>query len=434
MLNHYRATIGALVSALALSLFAFATPPAHAASVGTITVTSLSALSPTSLAAAVGDEFTVANSAGTSIMVSQVAANGDTGAISLAVSPSTHCVDFTQATCSLPSGSQSYVIDGLGTISITYQSSGSWIRIGTVTLGSTRPSSPTTPNTSDVTEKFTTTAVANGGTCTGPTSWMRINGNSTFNGVFTLPDGTACTRPGYTLFGWSTDEMGRSVQWWEPGETFRMDQSNYTLYAIWRPDGIEVTYDANVGLNGQCLKDGVNVDTPEGRRTEPVVVAVGSNSAQAAPCTPPGYELVGWMPAGDTDSELTTGTSETSQVVARGVAFPSVYVRGSAYTVYAKWRLIPTTKSIEITNWGRTRVSGQPGVYASGTVSGFAPDAKLKVWVKFPGNIYALETSRAVIDANGRYEWSRKTGKKVSVYFTSDDERVTSIRVVIPAP
>lgn len=54
-------------------------------------------------------------------------------------------------------------------------------------------------------------------------------------------------------------------------------------------------------------------------------------------------------------------------------------------------------------------------------------------YVRFPGGEYTQGTACPKISAVGDFEWSRKTGKKSYVYFTNDDGKVTSNRIIIAA-
>ena len=93
----------------------------------------------------------------------------------------------------------------------------------------------------------------------------------------------------------------------------------------------------------------------------------------------------------------------------------------------------PVQPSLRITDFGRTTVSGKPGVYVNGTATGFAMGDRLTVWVKFPGQTeYSESSASPEIRSDGSFEWSRKTGKKTYVYVSSWDGSVKSTAVVIP--
>jgi hypothetical protein len=55
-------------------------------------------------------------------------------------------------------------------------------------------------------------------------------------------------------------------------------------------------------------------------------------------------------------------------------------------------------------------------------------------YLRFPGETsYTAGSARPVVDANGVFTWSRKTGKKVYVYIDFPDLGVKSNRVIISA-
>ncbi len=117
----------------------------------------------------------------------------------------------------------------------------------------------------------------------------------------------------------------RSVEW-QPGSTVTIGDEGFTLFAVWRPNGIEIVYDANVGLETQCLSsNGTNLTTAAERRTTPTVVPASSAAAAQAPCTPPGHTLNGWS---------LTGAGPLTLV--KGAALPASFT-GTSQTLYAKW-------------------------------------------------------------------------------------------------
>jgi len=81
----------------------------------------------------------------------------------------------------------------------------------------------------------------------------------------------------------------------------------------------------------------------------------------------------------------------------------------------------------------RATVSGKPGVRVDGFADGFNDGQTVKPWVRFPGQTeYTVGSARPSI-TDEEFTWSRKTGKKTYVYFTSDDDVIQSNRVIIPA-
>ena len=81
----------------------------------------------------------------------------------------------------------------------------------------------------------------------------------------------------------------------------------------------------------------------------------------------------------------------------------------------------------------RATVSGKPGIMVDGIADGFENGAKVKPWIRFPGETaYASGSARPVV-SDEEFTWQRKTGKKVYVYFTSEDDSIRSNRIIIAA-
>jgi hypothetical protein len=82
----------------------------------------------------------------------------------------------------------------------------------------------------------------------------------------------------------------------------------------------------------------------------------------------------------------------------------------------------------------RATVSGKPGVSCDGVTSGFAEGSALLVKFRFPGETtYTQGSVRPTTDASGGFTWSRKTGRKLYVYFTSSDGSIESNRAILAA-
>jgi hypothetical protein len=498
--------------------------PAQAADLGTITVTGANdpySYSPITLTGAVGDTFRVVNATTGGDTVNVGTTPGvDTGIVSVGVLA---CDPIgTQASCIALSGpGTTYTITGLGTISITYTSGGSEMPIGPILLQAAGGGAVTDPAL-----VYPTASIdANGGTCTGSTQYIKYQGQNAASGIFTAPTADTCTRTNFSLAGWARSATG-SVEW-QPGSTVPIGDEGFTLFAVWRPNGIELVYDANVGLETQCLSaNGTNVTTAAERQTTPTVVPTSSAVAAQAPCTPSGHTLIGWS---------LTGSGPTTLV--KGAALPASF-SGTSQTLYAKWepdrfdlsvqvdsfnsaelgralnicagvsQLVtftatkngvaaagqiidvqtlptgrpPTTQSLTTDDLGRvqvsitldpnfaplvvngslvnqvatlvfnardprqcvtrsititgerTTVSGKPGIMVNGTTTGFKKDETVVPYIRFPGETtFTQGSARPEIGDDGFFSWSRKTGKKIYVYVTSADGKVTSNRVIISA-
>ena len=81
----------------------------------------------------------------------------------------------------------------------------------------------------------------------------------------------------------------------------------------------------------------------------------------------------------------------------------------------------------------RGTVSGKSGIIVSGSTTGLAAGEAVVPYVRFPGQIDYTQGVVRPVNSSGKFEWSRKTGKKTYVYFTSADGLVVSNRIIIPA-
>jgi hypothetical protein len=87
-------------------------------------------------------------------------------------------------------------------------------------------------------------------------------------------------------------------------------------------------------------------------------------------------------------------------------------------------------QSIEI-RCERTTVSEKPGVRCEGVAKGFSSGTTVIPYFRFPGETtYTAGLARPEISSLGTFEWSRKTGKKIYIYFTSPDGSVSSNRSI----
>lgn len=418
----------ASAASLALGLLVGVTPSATASTnLGTVTVnfdgTSWS-ITPSSLSGSVGDTFVLINQRndpnGTDTFVSLQNESGSVsiGATSCAGTGTCAVLDTTAT----PRNSATFTISSGGTIRVIRSYRGSVSQIGTLTITASGSSGGGgRENLANPT--YTATVDANGGSCTGTTSWQRIDNDAAFPGVFTLPSANNCTRPNYTLAGWASTANATTVQF-APLRPYLMGNSNVTLYAVWRPNGVEVVYDANVGLDTQCIAGGKNLSTAAERRSAATVVAVGSATATAAPCSPAGLTLSGWSLTGD-------GAS----VAAPGAALPASLTSGTSVTLYAKWSVPATAVERTISISGdRGEVSGNSGIIITGKATGFASGARVVPYIRFPGQTgYTAGSARPEIGADGSFSWQRKTGKKTNVYFMSENGSVKSNTITIPA-
>ena len=514
---------------LVLGLAIGVTPAASAADLGSVTVSYSSFtynITPSALSGGTGDTFTLANTMiSVNAWVSLVNSSGSVtlGGVNCAADASCRVIDAGGTATGL------FSVTTPGTIAVrrTLDNGSTYSTIGTLTInagGSGSAGAVELAAWLAANPTFNATANANGGSCSGITAWQRIPYIAAFPGVFTLPTSNQCTRSGYLLVGWATTANASNALY-GAGDTYAMGNADVTLYAVWRLNGIEIVYDANVGLETQCLSaNGTNLTTAAERQTTPTVVPASSAVAAQAPCTPPGHTLNGWS---------LTGAGPLTLV--KGAALPASFT-GTSQTLYAKWepdrfdlsvqvdsfnsaelgRVLricagvsqlmsftvtkngvaaagqiidvqtlptgrpPTTQKLTTDDSGRVQVSitldpnfaplvvngsfvnqvatlvfnardplqcvaksitiagsrgtvsGKPGIIVDGTTTGFKKGDTFVPYIRFPGETtFTPGSARPEIGADGSFSWSRKTGKRVTVYFATEDGSVTSNRVTI---
>jgi len=295
-------------TALALGMLIGVTSPASAANVGTITFTGggTPSVSPTVISGQIGDTFTVSYSGMGSVEV--------IGPVSLAGS------DCSSSGQCFFGASGTFTIDGAGGVDFSENSTGP-----TRTLTIQIPSGSSSPPPPE--EIYPTMFLnANGGTCSGPTMYIKSVGFSSLEPLTDLGD---CERSGYTLVGWARSADATTSEF-AAGSLVPIGNESFTLYAVWAPTGSLITYDANIGADAACINAaGVNVPVGDGRISADLNP---TNLATTAPCSPDNdqLELAGWAvtPEGNVSYEL-----------GEQVAFDA----GTQRTLYAVWQ--PTLES-----------------------------------------------------------------------------------------
>lgn len=308
--------------AVALGALVVMATPASAADVGTVTVSYNMGYSvtPTTLSASAGDTFTLTQtlSDNASSYVSLV--NG-TGAVSFQGSActSTSSCPVLDDMSSPHASSGIFTVVSEGTVTVNrylFGTPGTNSTIATLTITVGSGSSVTDPALVYPTMYLD----ANSGTCTGTMQYTKVNG---MNGTVTLPTAEQCTRAGYTFAGWARSSSATS-RVFAPGAVVPIGDESFTLFAVWTPVGVEVTYGAGVADGDDCLVD----DTSTSVRVSTVVVPMTGSLATQAPCSPPLMVLSGWR-------DLSSGT-----VFAPGEALSKLGApTGSRVSLAAQWKV-----------------------------------------------------------------------------------------------
>jgi len=297
--------------AVALGLLVGVSTPASAANLGTVTVTSLNPLTIDRplVRGEIGDTFSL------SVSGSVLSVDGS----ALSSGPSSCSVG-----CFVFSGTpEEFTIDSAGTVAITDSNPPNGSTTLTIEIGG-GDSGPTDPALVYPTAYLNT----NDGTC--PGARMQVTKDRPYEGfddgafgsyIF-LP--SVCFRDGYKLGGWARSADATTSEF-KSGRLIPIGDESFTLYAVWVPTGVLITYDANIGADSACI-DAAGNDVPAGEgRT---VTELNSETlASSAPCAPDNdqLELIGWATSGDGP-------------VAYALGGPEAFDAGSRQTLYAVWQ------------------------------------------------------------------------------------------------
>jgi hypothetical protein len=115
----------------------------------------------------------------------------------------------------------------------------------------------------------------------------------------------------------------------------------------------------------------------------------------------PGTTVAAWQPDFEPPSGFAEPVKETSATVTivGAVASPSITIVGE-----------------------RGTVNGRSGVLVEGLAVNVDLSATLVPWVRLKGQTsYTAGSASVTTEAQGNFTWQRRTGKKVSVYFTTSD-------------
>jgi hypothetical protein len=245
-----------------------------------------------------------------------------------------------------------------------------------------------------------------------------------------------CTPPGHTLNGWSLTGAGPLTLVKGAALPASFTGTSQTLYAKWEPDRFDLSVQA----------DSLIVNSAEPLR--PLRICAGVSQLVTFTATKNGVAAAGQIIDVEiartgappiTQQKLTTDASGRVQVNFKlDRNYTPQVVSGSfanqvARLIFVERDSLQCVETITITG-ARTTVDGKPGIMVEGVTTGFAAGAVVKPYFRFPGETsYTESSARPVVDASGRFTWTRKTGKKLYAYMVSEDGSVQSNRVIIPA-
>jgi hypothetical protein len=351
----------------------------------------------------VGETFTITNSDGVvfcwMLGLAGVATPGGAGY---------NCCAFGDAIS--PGGTVTFTILGSGTFTVT--GSGGIVLTVTVTVGAGGGGGGPAVVVKGSLDPDGGTCTWNGQPLTKKTEFFVV-------GFTYAPGPSECVKNGYALTGWREGNGPSLPSLIDPADDtrryFMAQTGNYV--AIWKlvpPAPRDVVAESNV----PCSSCQVTVSWSS--------VALSNVS----------YEVELWD--GDT---FQTVTSSAITTTFSGVAAEKDYIirlysvlDGVRSSISADATVSTVTaRSITIV-CERTTVSGKPGVRCEGYATGLAAGFTVVPFFRFPGETsYTRGSARPIVASDGTFEWSRKTGKKIYVYFTTDDERVQSNRAIVPA-
>ena len=254
------------------------------------------------------------------------------------------------------------------TLNITYDSQdGSDITDGdaTTTAGGSITTLPTNPTRTGYTFNGWYTATSGGTQITAGTAhnqtadftlyaqWTADTLNITYDsqGGSTVTDGDATTttggsitalptnptRDGYTFTGWNTAASGGTQI---TADTAHNQTGDFTLYAQWTADTLNITYDSQ---GGSTVTDGDATTTTGGS-----ITALPTNP------TRDGYTFTGWNTAASGGTQITAGTAHNQT---------------GDFILYAQWQAAPTTTTTTTTSTTTTTTPPQSENETAGTTT-----------------------------------------------------------------
>lgn len=220
------------------------------------------------------------------------------------------------------------------------------------------------------TNTYTITYNANGGSgAPSATSYTYASSGST-NLSSTIP-----TRTGYTFLGWSLSSTA-TVASYSAGQAWALsNDSNYTLYAVWKANTYTITYNANGGSGAPASQTYTYADS-------------GTVALSSAIPTKSGYDFLGWS----------TSSSATSATYAAGGTYGKN--NASNVTLYAVWKLSEYCTLVYNTNGGSGTIANQK--HTRNVVSTLSNIKPVRNGYSFSGWTLDNSSNKATYLAGGR--------------------------------
>ncbi len=207
-----------------------------------------------------------------------------------------------------------------------------------------------------------------------------------------------------------TDVFGNPVQTTDDTGKVTVTASGEILLA-----GYQTSASYNTGANGTATITVIAGNVGTG------VLAAGPATSNTAPAWVAGYT----KPTGAPDPK----TSAAAEVIVTGVVEQSIAIVGSRGSADVSLPSDETCRSYAEGPPPRALPSGC--ITVDGVTTGFDEGSAMTPEYRFPGQTSYTAGIDVTTNADGEFNWYRKTGKKIYVRFMSGD--VVSSRVIIPA-
>ncbi|MBQ3422471.1 MAG: InlB B-repeat-containing protein, partial [Romboutsia sp.] len=169
------------------------------------------------------------------------------------------------------------------------------------------------------------------------------------------------TRKGYSFNGWSDNANGTKIYDDKANVNNLVSSGTKNLYAVWKPNTLTITYNANGGTDTKKTKaipfsavykyDGTNFASGG------LPNANGSATSGTWALTKPGYTITAdWLVGSSTSSKVISANSNyaTVQALATAIGYP-IELKNQTVTLYAKWKSsLKIDKSNVILGKGKT--------------------------------------------------------------------------------